>query len=224
MLVFLPGQDEITSIYKILINKSNTYLKDNNSLLKIYPLMIYSSLPSKDQMKIFNNTPDKHRKVILATNIAETSITIPNIKYVIDSGYYKEKHGEYLCLKHCSKVSAIQRSGRAGREFPGKCYRLYTIDTYNEMLTYSDAEILRTDLTEITLKIKAMKLNIGIKDLDLIDKPHNNNWIIALSKLIDFDAIDKNTTKLNETGKIMIEFPTSVKHAKMLISSIKSNN
>ncbi|CAM8953517.1 unnamed protein product [Rhodiola kirilowii] len=128
ILVFLTGQEEIESVERFIREKLQQLPEDNRKLL---PIPIYASLPYEKQMQVFKPAPNGIRKVILATNIAETSVTIPGIKYVIDPGMvkaktYNAKTGvESLVIVQTSKAQALQRRGRAGREGPGKCYRLY---------------------------------------------------------------------------------------------------
>ena len=125
---------------------------------------IYASLPSELQARIFEQTPENARKVVLATNIAETSITIDGIKYVIDPGFCKQKSYnprsgiESLTVTPCSKASSDQRMGRAGRLGPGECFRLYTKWAYeNEMSDSNIPEIQRTNLASVVLLLKVRK-------------------------------------------------------------------
>ena len=136
MLVFLPGQEEIDSLEEILIEKRK--LLSSNALdIEVVPL--YSALPHERQMKAFRTTSYGSRKIIIATNIAETSVTVPGVKYVIDTGMCKIRkylHTKGVGVLHeapISKAAAIQRAGRAGREFPGQCYRLYPSTAYDKL-------------------------------------------------------------------------------------------
>ena len=174
ILVFLTGQDEIETMQESLEEACHKL----GSLIK--PLIIcpvYASLPTDLQKNIFEPTPPNSRKIVLATNIAETSITIEGISYVIDPGYVKENvfnpvtGMESLVVVPCSRASANQRAGRAGRVGPGKCFRLYTKwSFYNEIQANPTPEILRVNLVHIVLLL----LSLGITDLinfEFIDPP-----------------------------------------------------
>lgn len=150
ILVFLTGQEEIDTSCEALFERMKV-LGDTVPELIILPM--YSSLPLEMQSRIFDPTPNGSRKVILATNIAETSITIDGIYYVVDPGFvkinaYDAKLGmDSLIVSPISQAQANQRSGRAGRTGPGKCYRLYTENAYkNEMMANTIPEIQRQNL------------------------------------------------------------------------------
>ena len=160
ILVFLTGQEEIESLQERL-NFIAKKLKGKMKELIIVP--IYASLPPELQAEIFKPTPIGSRKVVLATNIAETSITIDGISYVIDPGFckmntYNPRNGlESLVITPCSRASANQRSGRAGRVGPGKCFRLYTAWAFkNEMDENTIPEIQRTNLGNVVLLLKVI--------------------------------------------------------------------
>ena len=129
VLVFLTGQEEIESLGKLLTQRG----KDTYPQLNV--VLLFAAMPAEEQMKVFEETPKGTRKIVLATNIAETSLTIPGIRYVVDTGLtkmrtFKAKSGvEELKVVPSARSQATQRCGRAGREAPGKCYRLYTEDT-----------------------------------------------------------------------------------------------
>ena len=179
ILVFLTGQDEIESAQEIL----ETKIRELGSRIKeLIICPIYSTLPSDLQANIFKPTPPGARKVVLATNIAETSITIDGIVYVIDPGFVKQKSYnprsgmESLIVVPCSKAAADQRAGRAGRVGPGKCFRLYTAWAYaNELDDNTTPEIQRTNLGNVVLLLKSL----GIDDLihfDFMDPPPVCTW------------------------------------------------
>lgn len=158
ILVFLTGQEEIESLQERL-NFIGKKLKGKMKELIVVP--IYASLPPELQAEIFKPTPIGARKIVLATNIAETSITIDGISYVIDPGFckmntYNPRNGlESLVITPCSRASANQRSGRAGRVGPGKCFRLYTPWAFkNEMDENTIPEIQRTNLGNVVLLLK----------------------------------------------------------------------
>jgi len=187
-------------------------------------LPIYSALPSEMQSKIFEPAPPGARKVVIATNIAETSITIDGIYYVVDPGFVKQsaydpKLGmDSLVVVPISQAQARQRSGRAGRTGPGKCYRLYTEAAYqNEMLPNSVPDIQRENLSNTVLTLKAMGIN-DLLHFDFMDPPPVQTLITALEQLYQLGALDEEGL-LTKLGRKMAEFPLDPSLSKMLIYS-----
>ncbi|KAH9307533.1 hypothetical protein KI387_035444, partial [Taxus chinensis] len=223
ILVFFTGQEEIEAAEEILKHRTRG-LGTKISEMIICP--IYANLPSDMQAKIFEPTPEGARKVILATNIAETSLTIDGIKYVIDPGFCKQKSYnprsgmESLIVTPISKASALQRSGRAGRTGPGKCFRLYTAWSYqNEMEDNTIPEIQRTNLSNVVLMLKSL----GIHDLinfDFMDPPPAETLIRALEQLYALGALN-DKGELTKLGRRMAEFPLDPMLSKMIVSSDK---
>ncbi|EME29213.1 Probable pre-mRNA-splicing factor ATP-dependent RNA helicase mog-4 [Galdieria sulphuraria] len=223
ILVFLTGQDEIESAVEML-NERTRGLGSRLGELIICP--IYSTLPSEQQAKIFDPTPPGARKVVLATNIAETSVTIDGVVYVIDPGFCKQKRYdpragiESLLVVPISRASAIQRAGRAGRTQPGKCFRLYTKwSYYNEMSDETSPEILRTNLSQVVLSLKSL----GIDDLihfDFLDKPPTDALIRSLEQLYALGALN-DRGELTKLGRRMAELPLDPPMSKCLIASEK---
>ena len=223
ILVFLTGQEEIDTAVEMLQQRTRGL---GTKIGELIVVPIYSTLPSDMQAKIFEPTPPGARKVVLGTNIAETSLTIDGIKYVIDCGFVKQtsfnpKTGmESLIVTPISKASANQRAGRAGRVAPGKCFRLYTSWSYqNELDDTQIPEIQRTNLGHVVLMLKSL----GINDLihfDFMDPPPAETLIRALEQLYALAALndDGDLTKL---GRKMAEFPLDPMLAKMLIMSEK---
>ncbi|XP_035514791.1 ATP-dependent RNA helicase DHX8-like [Morone saxatilis] len=222
ILVFLTGQEEIDTACEILYERMKSLGPDVPELI-ILP--VYSALPSEMQTRIFDPAPPGSRKVIIATNIAETSLTIDGIYYVVDPGFvkqivYNSKTGiDQLVVTPISQAQAKQRSGRAGRTGPGKCYRLYTERAYrDEMLTTNVPEIQRTNLASTVLSLKAM----GINDLlafDFMDAPPMETLIIAMEQLYTLGALDDEGL-LTRLGRRMAEFPLEPMLCKMLIMSV----
>ena len=222
ILVFLTGQEEIDSCCEILYQKVKA-LGSAIGTLQILP--VYSALPSEIQSKIFEPTPEGVRKVVFATNIAETSITIDGIYYVVDPGFvkvntYNARTGmEHLVVTPISQAQANQRKGRAGRTGPGVCYRLYTESSFhNEMLPNSIPEIQRKNLCHTILMLKAM----GIDDLlnfDFMDPPPRNIMVAALKELYYLEALD-NDGNLTELGRQMSKFPMDPNLSRVLLSSV----
>lgn len=221
ILVFLTGQDEIESMEEALNDACD---KLGNLIKPLIVTPIYANLPPKLQSKIFEPTPSNSRKVVLATNIAETSITIDGIKYVIDTGYVKENvfnpttGMESLVVVPCSRASADQRAGRAGRLGPGKCYRLYTKWSFqNELPENGTPEILRANLSSVILLL----LSIGVNDLvnfDFMDPPSHQALIRCLEILYALGAINAKG-QLTETGQKMSSFPMDPMFCKAILAS-----
>ena len=223
ILVFLTGQDEIEKCEDMLTEKLKMIPSKGKGLIVV---PIYSTLPSDQQAKIFEPTPQGFRKCVLATNIAETSLTIDGIVYVVDSGYckqnsYNPRSGmSSLVVTPISKAAAIQRTGRAGRVAPGKCFRLYTSYSFNNELEESPTpEIQRTNLGNVVLSLK----NLGINDLinfDFMDPPPPETLIAALEQLYALGALN-DAGDLTSMGRRMSEFPLDPQLSRMLIASEK---
>ena len=193
---------------------------------------IYSTLPPYLQEKIFEPPPEtnprgiKGRKIVVATNIAESSITIDGIVYVVDPGFTKQKvfnprgKMESLLINIISKENADQRAGRAGRTKPGKCYRLYTEESYEKELKKSSIpEILRSNITSVVLNL----LKLGINDLvhfDFIDPPAPETMMRAIEMLNYLGAMDDDG-KLTELGSQMNQFPLEPELSKMVLAGVK---
>lgn len=227
VLVFLPGQDDIEALDRLITEYSRDL--DLNIVPQILPLQLYASLPHNLQQRVFNPAPSpRTRKIIIATNIAETSITVPGVRYVIDSGkaktrQFRPKIGlESLLVTEISKSSAAQRKGRAGREAPGKCYRLYTESTYTSLAENSVPEILRVDVASSVLTMKASGQN-EILDFDFLDSPSRDSLVKALEQLYSLGALD-NTGAITSLGKMMAKLPLSPNPAKVLISALEPCN
>lgn len=219
VLVFLTGQDEINLLMK-RIQHEMASMRINNMVL--YP--IYANLPLKEQVKIFESIPKNCFKVILATNIAETSITLPNIKYVVDSGKIKVKtmnaltQISELVIESCSRAQANQRAGRTGRTGPGTVYRLYSKAEYAEkMRSVPVPEILRENLSKVLVQLLRFGLSISeiLKELPMMDKPELKQWRLALQRLIQLEGIS-NTGELTYLGKFMCDLPSDIGIAKVL--------
>ncbi|KAI9836801.1 MAG: hypothetical protein M1819_000966 [Sarea resinae] len=223
ILVFLTGQEEIEAAEQ---NLQETARKLGNKVPEMIICPIYANLPSELQSKIFEPTPPGARKVVLATNIAETSLTIDGIVYVIDPGFVKEnvynpRTGmESLVVTPCSRASANQRSGRAGRVGPGKCFRLYTKWAfYNELDENTTPEIQRTNLNSVVLLLKSLGIN-DLIDFDFMDPPPAETLIRALEQLYALGALN-DRGELTKVGRQMAEFPTDPMLAKSILAADK---
>ncbi|KAK9907427.1 hypothetical protein WJX75_003407 [Coccomyxa subellipsoidea] len=222
ILLFLTGQEEIDTAAQILYERVKSL---GPAVPELIILPVYSNLPSEMQTRIFEPAPPGTRKVVIATNIAEASLTIDGIYYVVDPGFAKQKvynpkiGMDSLVVAPISQASAKQRAGRAGRTGPGKTYRLYTEAAYkSEMLPLSVPEIQRTNLGMTVLTLKAM----GINDLlafDFMDPPPPATLVSALEMLYNLGALDEEGM-LTRLGRKMAEFPLDPPVSKMLIASV----
>ncbi|XP_002734003.1 putative pre-mRNA-splicing factor ATP-dependent RNA helicase PRP1 [Saccoglossus kowalevskii] len=231
VLLFLTGQEEIEEACK-RIKREVDNLGPEVGDMKCIPL--YSTLPPSQQQRIFEPAPPKKangaigRKIVVSTNIAETSLTIDGVVFVIDPGFAKQKvynpriRVESLLVSAISKASAQQRAGRAGRTRPGKCFRLYTEKAYKtEMQPNTYPEILRSNLGTVVLQLK----KLGIDDLvhfDFMDPPAPETLMRALELLNYLSALDDDG-ELTELGSMMAEFPLDPQLAKMVIASCEYN-
>lgn len=222
ILLFLTGQEEIDTSCEILFERMKAL---GPSVPELIILPVYSALPSEMQSKIFDPAPPGSRKVVIATNIAETSITIDHIYYVIDPGFVKQnaydpKLGmDSLVITPISQAQAKQRAGRAGRTGPGKCFRLYTEAAFqSEMLPTSIPEIQRQNLSLTILMLKAMGIN-DLLHFDFMDPPPTNTMLTALEELYALSALDDEGL-LTRLGRKMADFPMEPGLAKVLIAAV----
>eukprot|EP00026_Physarum_polycephalum_P000318 Phypoly_transcript_00318.p1 GENE.Phypoly_transcript_00318~~Phypoly_transcript_00318.p1 ORF type:complete len:1709 (+),score=182.92 Phypoly_transcript_00318:71-5197(+) len=213
VLVFLPGLGEILEM-KDMLSQFDV------SSLWIIPL--HSSVTSDEQAQVFKKAPHRVRKVILATNIAESSVTVPDIRYVIDLGFVKEifydpqTNLESLKLQYASKASAIQRQGRAGRVGPGFVFRIYTQEFYDCCIPdYSPSEMLRCPLESLVLHIKVM--NEEVQLLDKAIQPPNLEFLNqALLNLRNAGGLD-NQENITFLGRLFSALPLDIKLSKLLL-------
>ena len=230
ILLFLTGEEEIEDACRKITLEADEMIREADAgTLKTLPL--YGTLPPYQQQKIFEPAPPARkpggrpgRKCIIATNIAETSLTIDGIVYVVDPGFSKQKvynpriRVESLLVSPISKASAQQRAGRAGRTRPGKCFRLYTEAAFKkELIPATHPEILRSNLASTVLDLK----KLGIDDLvhfDLMDPPAPETLMRALEELNYLACLDDDGN-LTVLGKLASEFPLDPALAVMLISS-----
>jgi ATP-dependent helicase HrpA len=237
ILIFLNGEREIRDTAAALI-KAN--LRHTN----ILPL--YARLSVSEQNQIFK--PHSGRNIVLATNVAETSLTVPGIKYVIDPGTARISRYSYrtkvqrLPIEAISQASANQRSGRCGRVSEGICIRLYSEDDFENRAEFTDPEILRTNLATVILQMHALDLG-NIADFPFVESPDNRNISDGFRLLEEIAAIeridkpakrvaasnnknkgknsDNNDTQLTKSGRLLSKFPIDPRLAKMVISAIK---
>ncbi|PRQ30210.1 putative RNA helicase [Rosa chinensis] len=223
ILIFMTGQEEIeAACYSLAERMEQLISSSKKGMSKLLILPMYSQLPADLQAKIFQRSKDGARKCIIATNIAETSLTVDGIFYVIDTGYgkmkvYNPRMGmDALQVFPSSRAAADQRAGRAGRTGPGTCYRLYTESAYlNEMLASPVPEIQRTNLGYVVLLLKSLKVD-NLLDFDFMDPPPQENILNSMYQLWVLGALD-NVGGLTALGWRMVEFPLDPPLAKMLL-------
>lgn len=192
-----------------------------DSSTKVHVLPLYSQLPTKEQMKVFEAPPENSRLIILATNVAETSLTIPGIKYVFDCGRAKEKQYDLSTgvqnfqIGWISKASANQRAGRAGRTGPGHCYRLYSSAVYEaDFADYTDPEILRTPIEGVVLQMKSMGLHNVINFP--FPTPPSRQGLAKAEKLLKHLGALTGSGQVTQIGRRLSTYPLSPRFGKML--------
>ncbi|CAM0947736.1 unnamed protein product [Alopecurus aequalis] len=217
ILIFLTGQEEIeTACYALAERMEQLVSSSTKAVPKLSILPIYSQLPADLQAKIFQMADEGTRKCIIATNIAETSLTVDGIYYVIDTGYgkmkvYNPRMGmDALQVFPCSRAATDQRAGRAGRTGPGICYRLFTESAYqNEMLPNPVPEIQRINLGNVVLLLKSLNVE-NLLDFDFMDPPPQENILNCMYQLWLLGALN-NVGGLTCLGRKMVEFCNSPK-------------
>ncbi|KAJ1655478.1 DEAH-box ATP-dependent RNA helicase prp43 [Dispira simplex] len=232
ILLFLTGEEEIEEACRKISAQNNQLMGEINTG-PLLTLPLYSSLPPTAQRRIFQSAPPPRfaggppgRKCVVSTNIAETSLTIDGIVYVVDPGFSKQKvynprvRVESLLVSPISKAAAQQRAGRAGRTREGKCFRLYTEKSFlQELEEQTYPEILRSNLSAVVLQLKRM----GIDDLvhfDFMDPPAPETLMRALELLNYLGALD-DEGELTALGRQMAEFPLDPQLSKMIVESAR---
>ncbi|XP_077338466.1 ATP-dependent RNA helicase DHX33 [Lithobates pipiens] len=225
ILVFLTGQEEIEAMTKTCRDIAK-HLPDGCPQMTVMPL--YASLPHSQQLRVFQNAPKDHRKVILSTNISETSITITGIKYVVDTGMVKAKKYnpdsglEVLAVQRISKAQAWQRTGRAGREDSGICYRLYTEDEFEKLEKMTVPEIQRCNLASVMLQLLVLRVP-NILTFDFMSRPSPDAMHAAIDQLDLLGAIERKEDQiiLTPLGRKMAAFPLEPRFSKTILISPK---
>ncbi|KAG4084272.1 P-loop containing nucleoside triphosphate hydrolase protein [Neocallimastix lanati (nom. inval.)] len=244
ILVFLTGQQEIQILCKKLrkkfpINKKKNAMmidnkkdSDNESSGGLHVLPLYSLLPTAQQLRVFEPPPENSRLCVIATNVAETSLTIPNIRYVVDTGKVKTRvYDPYTGIqtyqiRWTSKASADQRAGRAGRTGPGHCYRLFSSAVFNDQFEdFSKPEILKTPIDGVVVQMKSM----GISQVINFPFPTapNRDQLKKSEKILTYlGALDSNTKNLKITplGKLIAKLPVLPRYGKMLVLAAQQGN
>lgn len=223
ILVFLPGSEDCEVARKLCYERLEEILNAGREVPNVLLYTLYGSQSSEDQSVIFQNVDEDTRKIIFCTNIAETSITIDNIGFVIDSGYVKQKTYnprtgmDSLLITPISKTQSIQRMGRAGRTQAGKCFRLYTKQFYDHMSEHSIAEILRVNLSSVLLLLKTMGID-DVARFEFIEMPSQQSMLQSLRQLYLLGAINE-TGYITPMGIEMSRYPLEPSYAKAMITS-----
>ncbi|KAL3274033.1 hypothetical protein HHI36_015452 [Cryptolaemus montrouzieri] len=218
ILIFVTGYDDINKLYNRFCE---TFTEDECVLVTLH-----SQIPTEEQRLVFDDPPPGVRKIIISTNIAETSITIDDVVYVIDSGWAKIKtydarqKTENLESRFISRANSVQRKGRAGRLRPGKCFRLYTKARFLNMYEYQKPEILRTRLESIILQVKLLQLGLVRRFFEkLLDQPYSYIVDSSLNLLCNLGALDDEEA-LTPLGYYLAKLPINPQLGKMLLFGV----
>ncbi|PTU18521.1 hypothetical protein P175DRAFT_0503319 [Aspergillus ochraceoroseus IBT 24754] len=220
ILVFLTGQETVEALEHLV----NEYaIGMDPALPKIQVLPLFAALPQVAQQRVFVPAPPRTRKIILATNIAETSVTVSGVRFVVDCGKAKIKQFrtrlglDSLLVKPISKSAAIQRKGRAGREAPGQCFRLYTEKDYLSLDEVNTPEILRCDLSQALLNMKARGVD-NVMEFPFLTRPPREALEKALLQLLSIDALEE-TGKISATGRQIAKLPLTPTLGRVLLAA-----
>jgi HrpA-like RNA helicase len=233
-IVFLTGAEEIEAARRSIEEKARKLRpqqqqqqqqdgEEAGPLLDLHVCAIYASLPPEVQLQVFAPARPGSRKVILATNIAETSLTIPGVRFVVDSGvtkmrlYDANRGSDMLRVVEISQAEATQRAGRAGRDAPGEAYRLYTEEDFKKLKPHLLPEILRSNLASVVLQLKALRVR-NVLNFDFMTRPSRAALTRALEELYALRALGYNGD-LSALGSQMVHFPLPPHYAKIAIMS-----
>ena len=221
ILVFLPGEREIKAVADELRGRSQQTLaaKSGRTVKEVLPL--YSRLSQSDQERVFRS--GGARRVVLATNVAETSLTVPNIRYVVDTGLARVKRYRYrgkveqLQIEPIAQAQANQRAGRCGRIAHGVCIRLFDEKEFQQRPLYADPEIHRSSLAAVMLRMKSLNLP-DIRSFPFVDPPSGKAVADGLVMLRELDAVDAKG-EITATGRAIARLPVDPRIGRMLISA-----
>lgn len=223
ILAFLTGQEEVEMVVSMVIEQARALSRSGmKKHLRVLPM--YAGLPSSEQMKVFERMSPNCRKIVVATNIAETSITISGIVFVIDCGFvklraYNPRTGiESLVVTPVSQASATQRAGRAGRNRSGKCYRLCTEETFEKLPESTVPEMQRSNLAPVVLQLKALGID-NVLRFNFLSPPPAQSMVQALELLYALGGLNDQCFLTDPLGLRMAEFPLNPMFAKMLLES-----
>ncbi|KAL8898608.1 MAG: hypothetical protein Q9192_002000 [Flavoplaca navasiana] len=224
ILVFMTGRDEIDTTIRMIADRAASLHPKAASMLA---LPLYAGLSTEQQLYVFEPAPDRTRKVIVSTNIAEASVTVHGCVFVVDCGFVKlraldARTGiETLTAVPVSKASAAQRAGRAGRTKAGKCYRLYTEAAYNSLLEATVPEIQRSNLAPTILQLKALGID-NVLRFDYLTPPPSELIIRGLELLYSLGALDDYAKLTRPLGLCMAELSIEPMMARVLLSASAS--
>ncbi len=216
ILVFLPGEREIREVDRVLTKAG---------LRNTEVLPLYSRLSNAEQDRVFK--AHRGRRIVLATNVAETSLTVPGIRFVIDSGlarisrYSHRTKVQRLPIESISQASANQRAGRCGRVAPGVCFRLYAEEDFDARPQYTDPEIRRTNLASVILQMSLMRLG-DVADFPFMDPPDSRYISDGYRLLQELQAVDHNR-EITELGRTLARLPLDPRLARMLLAAEQEN-
>ena len=210
VLVFLSGEREIRDTAEALRDLKNT---------EVLPL--YARLPTAEQQRVFQ--PHTGRRVVLATNVAETSLTVPGVRYVVDPGtarisrYSRRTKVQRLPIEPISQASAAQRAGRSGRTAPGVCIRLYSEDDFASRPRYTDPEILRTNLAAVILQMAALQLG-DVEHFPFLDPPDKRSIRDGVQLLQELGAFDDDGA-ITDVGRRLAQLPLDPRLGRMILQA-----
>lgn len=223
ILAFVTGQEEVADAVALLREHTDADTSGKDDLLV---LPMYGTLTNADQLRVFFAAPKGVRKAIIATNIAETSVTIPDIVYVVDCGFVKTKwfdadsRTDSLVVVPISRAAAEQRAGRAGRVRSGKVYRLYTEEEHGRLLAQSAPEMRRADLCATVLYLKALGID-NILRFDFPSPPPAKHLLASLETLLALGAVSRNGDLTRPVGYFLAELPVAPMMGRMLYNAIE---
>jgi ATP-dependent helicase HrpA len=216
VLVFLPGEREIREV-------AETLRKHHPPHTEILPL--FARLSAQEQERVFR--PANGRRIVLATNVAETSLTVPGIRYVVDAGLARVKRYSYrnkveqLQIEPISQAAANQRAGRCGRVEAGVCVRLYAEEDFDKRPMYTDPEIMRSSLAAVILRMKSLHLG-AVEDFPFLEAPPPKAIADGYSLLLELGAVDEQN-ELTEVGAQMAKLPLDPKIARIVLAAKAEN-
>ncbi|XP_029160100.1 ATP-dependent RNA helicase DHX33-like [Nylanderia fulva] len=223
ILIFLTGQEEIEAAAVAARQVAKQLNGEKYPSLKVFPL--YAALPTHQQLEAFKPSPQGMRKLVLATNVAETSVTIGGIRHVIDTGVVKARTHhpmtglDMLRVEKISQAQAWQRTGRAARESPGKCYRAYTREEFEKMKDMPVPEIQRCSLAGVAIQLLA--IGVDITTFDFMDKPSKEGVDVAVKCLEKLGAVKGSPPQLTTLGRTMSLFPLDPRFTKVILASVE---
>lgn len=218
MLIFMPTERDVFETAKLL---KGVTLPGDDAARKTLILPLYARLPAEEQQKIFGKVP--HRKIVIATNVAESSLTVPGVKYVVDSGtarisrYSARSMTQRLPIEPISQASADQRAGRCGRVEPGVCIRMYSERDYESRPKYTTPEIQRTNLASIILQTKALRLG-DVERFPFVDPPRRAAVEDGYRTLFELGAIDEKN-ELTDLGRTLSRLPVDPRIGRIIVAA-----